>query len=128
MGSKARAINSSTSQNVSNNQGVSSGVNMNYGVNQSGNFGQNSAMGGGSSFNQSQQDVYGAQLRSYRTSTGRLRTPLIRVCLTFRVCAEVQRDLGTPCRPQVRAMATRWVAASPLVWLARSDPTPIRTR
>ena len=61
MGSKSKSNQSSSSQNVSNNQGVSSGVNMNYGVNQSGNFGQNSAMGGGSSFNQSQQDVYGAQ-------------------------------------------------------------------
>ena len=61
MGSRKKSNQSSSSQNVSNNQGVSSGVNMNYGVNQSGNFGQNSAMGGGSSFNQSQQDVYGAQ-------------------------------------------------------------------
>jgi hypothetical protein len=61
MGSKSKSNQSSSSQNVSNNQGVSSGVNMNYGMNQSGNFGQNSSSGGGSSFNQSTQNVYGAQ-------------------------------------------------------------------
>jgi hypothetical protein len=61
MGSKSKSNNSSSSQNVNNSQGVSSGINMNYGVNQSGNFGQNSSSGGGSSFNESTQDVYGAQ-------------------------------------------------------------------
>ena len=61
MGSRSKSNQSSSSQNVSNNQGVSSGVNMNYGTNQSGNFGQNSSSGGGSSFNQSSQNVYGAQ-------------------------------------------------------------------
>ena len=65
MGGKSKSKQSSQSQNVNNSQGVQSGVNMNYGLNQSGNFGQNSAFGGssggGSSFNQSQQNVYGAQ-------------------------------------------------------------------
>ena len=65
MGGKSKSKQSSQSQNVNNSQGVQSGVNMNYGLNQSGNFGQNSAFGGssggGSSFNQSTQDVYGAQ-------------------------------------------------------------------
>ena len=65
MGSRSKSKQSSTSQNVSSNQGVNSGINMNYGLNQSGNFGQNSAVGGssggGASFNQSTQNVYGAQ-------------------------------------------------------------------
>ena len=71
MGSKSKSRQSTSSQNVSQSQGVNSGVNMNYGFNQSGNFGQNSSAGGsrslggsaggGSSFNRSTQDVYGAQ-------------------------------------------------------------------
>ena len=61
MGSKNQSQNDSSSSNVSNNQGVSSGLGMNYGFNQSGNLGQNSSTGGGSSFNQSSQDVWGGQ-------------------------------------------------------------------
>ena len=61
MGGKSKSNQSSTSQNVQNSQGVQSGINMNYGLNQSGNYGQNSSSGGGSSFNQSSQNVYGAQ-------------------------------------------------------------------
>jgi hypothetical protein len=61
MGGKSKSKQSSTSQNVQNSQGVNSGINMNYGLNQSGNYGQNSSSGGGSSFNQSTQNVYGDQ-------------------------------------------------------------------
>lgn len=65
MGGKSKSKQSSSSQNVNNSQGVQSGINMNYGMNQSGNFGQNSAVGGsqggGSSFNQSTQDVWAGQ-------------------------------------------------------------------
>ena len=61
MGGKSKSKQSSSSQNVQNSQGVNSGINMSYGMNQAGNYGQNSSSGGGSSFNNSSQDVYGAQ-------------------------------------------------------------------
>jgi hypothetical protein len=61
MGGKSKSNQSSSSQNVQNSQGVNSGINMSYGTNQAGNYGQNQASGGGSSFNSSSQDVYGAQ-------------------------------------------------------------------
>ena len=47
---KARATNSSSSQNVNSNQGVNASTGLNYGVNQSGNFGFNQATGGSNNF------------------------------------------------------------------------------
>ena len=61
MGGKSKSKQSSSSQNVQNSQGVNSGINMSYGTNQAGNYGQNQSSGGGSSFNNSSQSVYGGQ-------------------------------------------------------------------
>ena len=64
-GGDTQNVNNSGGLNVSQGMNVSNGINANYGVNEAGSFGNSTSTGGstggGTSFNQSQQNVYGAQ-------------------------------------------------------------------
>ena len=98
MGGKNKSKSTQTNQNVNSSSGVNSGINMNYGLNQSGNFGQNSSLGGASSFNQSQQDVYGAQAPYLQDVYGQAQNAFTQGMADVNAYAPgVQRpDLGTP--------------------------------